>query len=144
MTDLYSQTATLYIRVYEPRPPPGDERVVWRRRVLPRTLFKNAAQKRLVIPVRGGGECAYRPPTWEEGFGFYALPDDERERFWTISAGVVPDGGDLVFNGIGPEIGDDFRETALLTRYPDRAWKARSVRDNSTANERVAHVLVTD
>jgi hypothetical protein len=84
------------------------------------------------------------PPTWEEGVGFYTLPAGERDGFWTISAGIAPGSGDLVFHGIGPEINQAFRETALLSQYPDRAWRVCTMRDNSAANPRVAHVTVTD
>jgi len=153
MTDLYDRAVTLYLRVYEPHPPPGDQRVVWLRRVIPRAMLKNAyvgrdgraaTQKRLIVPIREGDECRYRPPTWEEGRGFYALPEQERVGFWTVSAGVAPGSGDLFFDGIGPDIDDGFKETAFLSQYPDRAWKVRTVRDNSGADPKVAHVVITD
>jgi len=120
---------------------------------MPNALLKNAyvgrdgraaTQKRLTLPIREGDTCRYRPPTWEEGVGFYALPAQERGGYWTVSAGIAPGGGDLFFNGIGPDIDETFRETAFLSRYPDRAWKVRTVRDNSMAGEKVAHVVATD
>jgi hypothetical protein len=153
MADLYTHTVTLYIRVYEPHPPPGERSVAWHRRVLPRTRLRNGqnsrdgrtpSQTRLTIPVRPDDHYQYRSPTWDETMGFYALPAEERRGFWTVSAGIAPGGGDLVFNGIGPETDETFRETWLLSRYPDRAWKVRSVRDNSTADPQVAHIAVTD
>ena len=146
MKGIYRHTATLYIRVYEPLPPPNEERAVWLRRVIPGVLLKqgSAGQRRLTVPVRPHDALVYRPPTWEPGAGFYTLPADERDGFWTVSAGAAPGGGDIVFHGVGPETGEVFRESEFLSQYADRAWRVGTVRDHSASGARVAHVAAAE